>query len=118
MGTRIAIVTKQHVPALSQISGVWADVMRKGLEADNNQNDAEWWLERQKEITFAFRVLAGLGLAYQRGPTKDGKISWVPLNPMNRLHRYGWQYYRYRSARDKHLQKDLAFQYALLDDIE
>jgi hypothetical protein len=116
--TKLTMVTKQDVPTLLQISGLWADVMRKGLEADNNQDDAQWWLERQKEIAFAFKVLAGLGLAYQRGPTKDGKISWVSLNSMTRLHRYGWQHYRYRSARDKHLQKDLAFQYALLDDIE
>ena len=116
--SKVTIVTKQDVPTAIQISGLWADVMRKGLETDNNQNDAEWWLERQKEIAFAFKVLAGLGLAYQRGPTKDGKISWVPLNSMKRLHRYGWGHYRYRSARDKHLQKDLAFQHALLDDVE
>jgi hypothetical protein len=116
--TKLTMVTKQDVPTFFQISGTWADVMRMGLEANNNQPDAEWWLEHHKEIAFAFKVLSGLGLAYQRGPTKDGKISWVPLNPMKRLHRYGWQYYRYRSARDKHLQKDLAFQYALLDDME
>jgi hypothetical protein len=116
--TKLTMVTKQDVPTFFQISGTWADVMRMGLEANNNQPDAEWWLEHHKEIAFAFKVLSGLGLAYQRGPTKDGKISWVPLNPMKRLHRYGWQHNRYRSARDKHLQKDLAFQYALLDDIK
>ena len=103
---------------MMQISGVWADIMQKGLEADNNQNDADWWLEHQKEIAFTFKVLAGLGLTYQRGKTKDGKVLWVLSNSMKRLHRYGWQHYRYRSARDKHLQKDLAFQYALLDEIE
>jgi hypothetical protein len=83
-------MTKLDVSTLIQISGIWADVMRKGLEADNNQSDAEWWLEHQKEITFAFRVLAGLGLAYQRGQTKDRKVVWVPSDPMKRLHRYGW----------------------------
>jgi hypothetical protein len=118
MPTKVAMLTKQDVPTLSQISGMWADVMQKGLEADNNQNDAEWWLEHQKEIVFTFKVLAGLGLTYQRGKTKDGKLLWVLSNSMKRLHRYGWQHYRYRSARDKHLQKDLAFQYALLDDME
>jgi hypothetical protein len=65
--------------------------MRMGLEADNNQNDAEWWLERQKEIAFALKVLAGLGLANQGGQTKDGKVMWSPSNPMKRLHRHGWQ---------------------------
>jgi hypothetical protein len=116
--SKVTIITKQDVPALSQISGMWADVMRMGLEADNNQSEAEWWLERQKEIAFAFKVLAGLGLAYQRCQRKDGKVSWVSSNAMKRLHRQGWQHNRYRSARDKHLQKDLAFQYALLDDIK
>jgi hypothetical protein len=118
MATKIAMLTKQDVPTLIQISGIWADVMRIGLEADNNQNDSEWWLEHQAEIAFALKVLAGLGLANQGGQTKDGKVVWNPSNPMKRLHRHGWQYYRYRNARDKRLQADLAFQYALLDDIK
>jgi hypothetical protein len=108
---------KLDVSTLIQISGIWADVMRMGIEADNNQTDAEWWLGHQKEIAFAFKVLAGLGLANQRGQTKDGKVVWVPSNPMKRLHRLGWQYYRYRDARDKGLQADLAFQYDLHEDI-
>jgi hypothetical protein len=40
--TKLTMVTKQDVPTLIQISGIWTDVMRMGLEADNNQNDAEW----------------------------------------------------------------------------
>jgi hypothetical protein len=118
MGSKITMVTKQDVPTLIQISGIWVDVMRMALEADNSQPDAEWWLKHQKEIAFAFRVLAGLGLANQGGKTKDGKVVWTPSNLMKRLHRYGWQYYRYRSARDKHLRKELAFQHALVDDLE
>jgi hypothetical protein len=115
--TKITIVTKQDVPTLLQISGIWADVMRMWLEADNSQPDAEWWLEHQKAIAFALKVLAGLGLANQGGKTKDGKVVWTPSKPMKRLYR-NWRYYRYLSARDKHLQIDLAFQYALLDDIK
>jgi hypothetical protein len=118
MNTKVTIITKQDVPTLIQISGIWADVMRTGIEAENNQTDAEWWLEHQKEIAFALKVLSGLGLANQGGQTKDGKLVWNPSNPMKRVHRHGWQHYRYRSARDQHLQKDLAFQYALLDDVE
>jgi hypothetical protein len=113
------MLTKQNVPTLIQISGIWADVMRMALEADNYQSDVEWWLGHQKEIAFAFKVLAGLGLANQRGQTKDGKIVWAPSNPMKRLHRYAWQHYRFRDGRDKHLQTELAaFQYDTLDDLE
>jgi hypothetical protein len=112
--TKMTMVTKQDVPTLIQISGIWADVMRMALDADNNQSDADWWIEHQKEIAFAFKVLAGLGLANQGGKTKDGKVVWTPSNPMKRLYR-NWRHYRYLSARDKHLQIDLAFQYALLD---
>jgi hypothetical protein len=118
MSTKIAMLTKQDGPTLIQISGIWADVMRMGIEAENNQTDAEWWLGHQKEIAFAFKVLSGLGLANQGGQTKDGKVVWNPSNPMKRLHRHGWQYYRYRNARDKRLQADLAFQYDLLDELE
>ena len=89
MATKIAMLTKQDVPTLIQISGIWADVMRIGLEADNNQNDSEWWLEHQAEIAFALKVLAGLGLANQGGQTKDGKVVWNPSNPMKRLHLVG-----------------------------
>src|SRR3984893_19426487 len=111
--TKITIITKQDVTTLLQISGIWADVMRMWLVADNSQPDAEWWLEHQAEIAFALKVLAGLGLANQGGQTKDGKVVWNPSNPMKRLHRHGWQYYRYRNAPDKRLQADLALQYAL-----
>jgi hypothetical protein len=116
--TKLTMVTKQDIPALSQISGIWADVMRMGLAAENTQPDADWWLEHQKEIAYAFKVLCGLGLANQGGQTKDGKVVWNASNPMKRLHRHGWQYYRYRDARDKRLQADLAFQYDLLDELE
>jgi hypothetical protein len=112
------MLTQKDVPTLIQISGIWTDVMRVGLEADNNQSDAEWWLDHQKEIAFAFKVLAGLGLANQRGQTKEGRAVWTPSNPMKRLHRYNWQYYRYRDARDKRLQAHLDFQYSLLEDVE
>jgi hypothetical protein len=115
--TKLTMVTKQDVPTLIQISGIWVDVMRMGLEAESNQPDAEWWLQHQKEIAFAFKVLAGLGLANQGGTTKDGKVVWTPSRPMKRLYR-NLRYFRYLSARDKHLQIDLAFQYALLDDIK
>jgi hypothetical protein len=118
MHTKFTIVTKRDVPTLIQISGIWADVMRMGIETDNNENDAGWWLEHQKEIDFALKVLSGLGLANQGGQTKDGKVVWNASNPMKRLHRHGWQFYRYRKARDKRLQADLAFQYDLLDDID
>jgi hypothetical protein len=32
-----------------QISGIWADVMRMGLQRENHQPDAEWWIEHQKK---------------------------------------------------------------------
>jgi hypothetical protein len=46
------------------ISGIWLDVMRMGQPlVGDNVDDVEWWKQHKKEITFAFRVLAGLGLA-------------------------------------------------------
>jgi len=90
-----------------QISGIWADVMRMGVQPHVNQDDAEWWIEHQKEIKFAFGVLAGLGLANQGETLEDGTIAWSPSRLMKRIHRE-WQFYRYRHARDERLQAIVA----------
>jgi hypothetical protein len=99
-----------------QISGIWADVMRMGLQGDNDKPDNQWWIEHQKEIEFAFGVLAGLGLAHESGTAEDGTVVWTPSRTMKRLHRYSRFYYGYREARDKHLQANLAMEKACLDD--
>src|SRR5713101_6090915 len=99
-----------------QISGIWLDVMRMGLEANNHQDDAEWWIERQKEIEFAFGVLAGLGLANRNSRAEDGTAVWSPSRSMKRLHRFSWRYYGYRQSRDEHLQASLAMQTACRDE--
>jgi hypothetical protein len=97
-----------------QISGIWADVMRMGLQGKNYQPDAEWWLEHEKEIEFAFGVLAGLGLAKRNGPVKDGTVVWTPSRTMKRLHSH--LHYGYRHARDKHLQANLVMEKACQND--
>jgi hypothetical protein len=86
--------------------------MRMGLHGKNYQPDAEWWIEHQKEIEFAFGVLAGLGLAGRIGQRQDGTVLWTPSRTMKRLHRH----YRYREARDNHLQANLAMESACHDD--
>jgi len=47
------------------ISGIWLDVMRMGQfsEEEDVVDDVKWWKQHKKEINFAFRILAGLGLA-------------------------------------------------------
>lgn len=57
------------------ISPIWVDVKRIGLPIDESgQHDAEWWIEHQSEINFAFKVLAGLGLAECKVFSNDEKV--------------------------------------------
>jgi hypothetical protein len=90
------------------ISGIWADVMRMGVQEDNGRDDAEMWISHQKEIEFVFGVLAGLGLA-RRGSTADnGSVVWLPSNRMKQIHRFSRLHYDYRRVRDEHLQNVVA----------
>jgi hypothetical protein len=46
------------------ISAIWLDIMRMCQSLDEaDVDDVEWWRQHNKEINFAFRILAGLGLA-------------------------------------------------------
>jgi hypothetical protein len=57
------------------ISPIWVDVMRIGLPIDESaQHDAEWWIEHQSEVNFAFKVLGGLGLAECAVFSDDKKV--------------------------------------------
>ena len=100
------------------IASIWVDVMRMGLlPEDEGQHDAEWWHKRQKEIHFAFRVLAGLGLA-DAEPLSDDKRDLqnvqelieqeghviFPVLPSKKLKRlYRKASARYLRKRDEHL---------------
>jgi hypothetical protein len=98
-----------------EISGLWADVMRMGVER-HDQDDAEWWMARQNEIEFALRVLAGLGLANRRSP-KNGTVEWSPSRSLKQLHRYSRRHHDYRHARDKHLKARVARRVLSLDNM-
>jgi hypothetical protein len=67
-----------------------------------------WWLEHQKEIEFAFKVLAGLGLVEFAGTTEDDTVAWVPLAGIGRLYRAQQSYYF--AVREEQLKENVAYQ--------
>ena len=79
--------------------------MRLGLpDEELGKHDIEWWLDHQKEIEFAFKVLAGLNLATWHEPNENGVHDIVPSNALKRLLRHSKSHYTCRRARDKHLR--------------
>ena len=83
--------------------------MRAGLRPDELKDDVSWWIEKQKEIEFAFGVLEGMGLANRvAGPAENEVLGWSPSNVMKRIYRNERSYHRYRRARDVQLKNALA----------
>jgi hypothetical protein len=113
---------KQIKEDIFKISAIWADVMRSGLlRSESDKEDADWWIEHKSEINFAFRVLAGLGLAKSHYLSDDedikeeildeleeredpNEVCVSPVRPSKTLKRlYRGAARRYRRERDKHL---------------
>jgi hypothetical protein len=92
-----------------EIYGAWIDVMRLAMsDEDLGKQDIEFWLDHQKEIEFAFKVLAGLNLATWHEPNENGVQDIAPSNALKRLLRYSTSHYTCRRVRDKHLRAALA----------
>jgi hypothetical protein len=107
------------------ISGIWLDIMRTGRSLEEvDVDDVEWWRQHNKEINFAFRILAGLGLAESvvlsqaekelekqkhelgdDGPLETFTWTVTPSKDLMRL--YGRAISRYLRERDKRLSRKL-----------
>jgi hypothetical protein len=91
------------------IYGILVDVMRLGAGPEEQaKQDVQLWIDHQREIEFALRVLSGLNLAVWREPNEDGEHNISPSNALKRLHRNSRCHYTYRHSRDQHLQTALA----------
>lgn len=92
-----------------QISAMCTDIMREGLRADETRDDVSWWIEKQKEIEFAFGVLEGMGLANRVTAPGENEVSiWSPSRMMKRIYGSERNHRRYRRARDEQLRTILA----------
>jgi hypothetical protein len=105
------------------ISAIWLDIMRMGQSLEElDVDDVEWWRQHNKEINFAFRILAGLGLAESVVLSQDEKelekqnqelgdegpletFTWTVTPSKDLMRLYGKAISKYLCERDKRLSR-------------